>query len=115
MFIILSFLLGNFSYSMQENSLLFHVIKKSCYSRQRKSLFHYSPKRGIIHLSRRQNFCYSCFIFFRQSPIRSFAHYLSRYPVISILRCMKNEISEVNNDLSELKLFRGPYDSWEGL
>lgn len=33
MFIILSFLLGNFSYSMQENSLLFHVIK-SCYSGQ---------------------------------------------------------------------------------
>ena len=114
MFIILSFLLGNFSYSMQENSLLFHVIK-SCYSGQRKSLFHYSPKKGVIHLFRRQDLCYSCSIFFRQSPIRPFPHCLSRYPVISILRCMKNEISEVNNDLSELKLFRGPYDSWGGL
>ena len=27
---------------------------------------------------------------------------------------VKNEINEVNNDLFELKLFRGPYDSWGG-
>ena len=119
MFIILSFLLGNLvtpckrilscSMLFQEKKPLDKIL---LFGTKEIVILLFSQKGrySLIPETKFPLFLFYLFSSVVDKVLCSLSVALSSYQHSSV----KNVISEVNNDLSELKLFRGPYDGWGG-